>query len=69
MPQVWCAAGEYPLFVSEFGLGLPGADLILRGDRRLKSGCFFGKLPKGGGVISDPKNYIALFLRKFVNMR
>ena len=28
----------------------------------LKSGCFFGKLPKGGGVISYPKNYIADFL-------
>ena len=24
-------------------------------------GCFFGKIPKRGGVISDPKNYIADF--------
>ena len=23
---------------------------------------FFGKVPKGGGVISDPKNYIADFV-------
>ena len=35
---------------------------VLRGDRISQTGCFFGKLPKGGeGVISDPKNYIADF--------
>ena len=35
----------------------------IRGDRRLKYGCFFGKVPKGGeGLISDPKNYIADFV-------
>ena len=34
----------------------------VRGDRRPKNGCFFGKFPKGGGVISDPKNYIADFV-------
>ena len=33
-----------------------------RGDRLPKYGCFFGKVPKGGGVISDPKNYIADFV-------
>ena len=34
-----------------------------RGVWILQTGCFFGKLPKGeGGVISDPKNYIADFL-------
>ena len=28
-----------------------------------KYGCFFGKVPKGGGgIISDPKNYIADFV-------
>ena len=27
-----------------------------------KYGCFFVKVPKGGGVISDTKNYIANFL-------
>ena len=41
--------------------------LALRDDRRLKNGCFFGKVPKGGGggeerIISDPKNYIADFV-------
>ena len=35
---------------------------ILRGDWIPENGCFFGKLPKGGGVISDPKNYIADFV-------
>ena len=35
----------------------------IRGDRRLKYGCFFGKVRKGGeGLISDPKNYIADFV-------
>ena len=34
----------------------------LRGDRISQTGCFFGKLPKGGGVISDPKSYIADFV-------
>ena len=35
---------------------------ILRDDRLPKYGCFFGKVQKGGGVISDPKNYIADFV-------
>ena len=36
--------------------------LRLKGVWILQTGCFFGKLPKGeGGVISDPKNYIADF--------
>ena len=36
---------------------------LLRDDRLPKYGCFFGKFPKGGGgVISDPKNYIADFV-------
>ena len=34
----------------------------VRGDRRLKFGCFFEKSPKGEGFIFDPKNYIADFL-------
>ena len=35
----------------------------IRGDWIPQNGCFFGKLPKGGGgVISDPKNYIANFV-------
>ena len=36
--------------------------VFIRGDSLLKYGCFFEKGPKGGGVISDPKNYIADFL-------
>ena len=35
--------------------------LHLRGVWIRQYGCFFGKSPKGGGVISDPKNYIADF--------
>ena len=41
--------------------GLELAACNLRGDWIRQNGCFFGKLPKGGGVISDPKNYIADF--------
>ena len=33
----------------------------LRGDCLPKYGCFFWKISEGGGVISDPKNYIADF--------
>ena len=36
--------------------------MFVRDDRRLKNGCFFGKVPKGGEIISDPKNYIADFV-------
>ena len=39
-----------------------GFSLEIRGDRRRKNGCFFGKLSKGEGFISDPKNYIAVFI-------
>ena len=35
--------------------------LLLRDDRQLKNGCFFGIFLKGG-VVSDPKNYIADFV-------
>ena len=36
----------------------------IRDGRRPKNGCFFWKVPKGGGggVISDPKNHIADFV-------
>ena len=39
-------------------------EVEVRGDRRCKYGCFFGKVLKGEGgvIISDPKNYIADFV-------
>ena len=33
----------------------------LRGDSMAHFGWIFGKLPKEGGVISDPKNFVAVF--------
>ena len=47
--------GQIPQF------GFCNSSILLREGWRLQNGWIFGKVPKGGGVISNPKIYVADF--------